>query len=70
MKSSFTKLFLAPLVVLVLASFALTPMDAAFARGGGGGGGGARAGAGGGGGGAARQNVQPIQQPGRCAHKQ
>ena len=29
MKTSFRKLFLAPLVVLVLASFALTPMDAA-----------------------------------------
>ncbi|MBN8462005.1 MAG: hypothetical protein J0M01_04210 [Dechloromonas sp.] len=51
MKKSFSKLFLAPLTVLVLASFAMTPV--AEARGGGGGGGhaGARAGGGGGGGG-------------------
>jgi len=49
MKKSFSKLFLAPLTVLVLASFALTPVAEA-ARGGGGGG--ARASAGGGGGGA------------------
>ena len=51
MKKSFSKLFLAPLTVLVLASFAMTPV--AEARGGGGGGGGhagARAGGGGGGG--------------------
>ena len=46
MKKSFSKLFLAPLTVLVLASFALAPV--AEARGG------ARAGGGGGGGGAAR----------------
>jgi len=49
MKKSFSKLFLAPLTVLVLASFAMAPV--AEARGGGGGGGGARASAGGGGGG-------------------
>ena len=49
MKKSFTKLFLAPLTVLVLASFALAPV--AEARDGGGRGGGARASAGGGGGG-------------------
>jgi hypothetical protein len=50
MKKSFSKLFLAPLTVLVLASFALAPVAEA-ARGGGGGGGhggGARAGGGGG----------------------
>jgi len=46
MKKSFSKLFLAPLTVLVLASFALAPVAEA-ARGGGGGG--ARAGGGGGG---------------------
>mgnify|MGYP000844100978 CR=1 FL=1 len=49
MKKSFSKLFLAPLTVLVLASFAMTPV--AEARGGGGGHAGARAGGGGGGGG-------------------
>ena len=52
MKRSFSKLFLAPLTVLALASFAMAPV--AEARGGGGGGGGhagARAGGGGGGGG-------------------
>ena len=49
MKRSFSKLFLAPLTVLVLASFAMTPV--AEARGGGGGHAGARAGGGGGGGG-------------------
>ena len=51
MKNSFSKLFLAPLVVLVLASFTMVPVAEA-ARGGGGG---ARASAGGGG---ARQNAQ------------
>lgn len=45
MKKSFSKFFLAPLTVLVLASFAMAPV--AEARGGGGGGGG-RAGGGGG----------------------
>jgi hypothetical protein len=69
MKKSISKLFLAPLSVLILASFAMTPVaEAAGAGRGGGGGGGARAGAGGGGGGGARagaggggarQNVQP-----------
>lgn len=57
MKNSFSKLLLAPLTILVLASFTLEP--AAEARGGGGGGGGARAGGGGarasGGGGGGRQ---------------
>jgi hypothetical protein len=48
MKKSFSKLFLAPLTVLVLASFALAPVAEAL------GGAGARAGGGGGGGGAAR----------------
>ena len=53
MKSAFSKLFLAPLVVLALTSFAMvTVVDAAGRGGGGGGGGGARAGGGGGGGGA------------------
>ena len=53
MKSEFGKLFLAPLVVLALTSFAMvTVVDAAGRGGGGGGGGGARAGGGGGGGGA------------------
>lgn len=47
MKKSFSKFFLAPLTVLVLASFAMAPV--AEARGGGvGGGGGGRAGGGGG----------------------
>jgi hypothetical protein len=46
MKKSFNKFFLAPLTVLVLASFAMAPV--AEARGGGGGGGGGRAGGGGG----------------------
>jgi hypothetical protein len=59
MNKSLSKLFLAPLTLLLLASFATTPVTAAGARaGGGGGGGGARAGAAGGGGGA-KQNVQP-----------
>ena len=57
MKNSFSKLLLAPLTILVLASFTLEPV--AEARGGGGGGGGARAGGGGarasGGGGGGRQ---------------
>jgi len=53
MKSAFSRLFLAPLVVLALTSFAMvTVVDAAGRGGGGGGGGGARAGGGGGGGGA------------------
>ena len=51
---SIGRLFLPSLAVLVLASFAMTPVAEA-ARGGGGG---ARAGAGGGGGGGARQNAQ------------
>jgi hypothetical protein len=61
MKNVLGKLFLAPLVVLALASFVMAPVaDAARGGGGGGGahaggGGGARAGGGGGG---ARQNVQ------------
>ena len=50
MKNSFSKLFLAPLTVLVLASFTLQPVAEARDGGrGGGGGGGARASAGGGG---------------------
>jgi hypothetical protein len=50
MKKSFSKFFLAPLTVLVLASFALAPVAEAGRGGGGhGGGGGARAGGGGGG---------------------
>jgi hypothetical protein len=49
MKKSFSKLFLAPLTVLVLASFALAPVAEAARGGGGGHGGGARAGGGGGG---------------------
>ncbi|MBS1142507.1 MAG: hypothetical protein H6R13_3960 [Proteobacteria bacterium] len=49
MKKSFSKLFLAPLTVLVLASFALAPVAEARGGGGGHGGGGARAGGGGGG---------------------
>jgi hypothetical protein len=55
MKSAFSKLFLAPLVVLALTSFAMVTVVDAAGRGGGGGGGGgggARAGGGGGGGGA------------------
>jgi hypothetical protein len=59
MKKSFNKFFLAPLTVLVLASFALAPIAEAGRGGGhGGGGGGARAGGGGGahaGGGGNRQ---------------
>jgi len=55
MKKSFSKLFLAPLTVIVLASFAMAPVVEARggSHGGGGGGGhaGARAGGGGGGGG-------------------
>lgn len=46
MKKSFSKSFLVPLTVLVVASFATAPV--AEARGGGGGGGGGRAGGGGG----------------------
>ena len=49
MKKSFNKFFLAPLTVLVLASFALAPIAEAGRGGGGGHGGGARAGGGGGG---------------------
>jgi hypothetical protein len=48
-KNSFSQLFLAPLVILVLASFALAPVAESAGRGGGGGGGGARGGGGGGG---------------------
>jgi hypothetical protein len=50
MKKTFSKLFLAPLTVLVLASFAMAPVAEARGGGGhaGGGGGGARAGGGGG----------------------
>lgn len=48
MKKSFNKFFLAPLTVLVLASFALAPIAEAGRGGGGGHGGGARAGGGGG----------------------
>lgn len=52
MKKSFSRLFLAPLSVLLLASFALAPIAEARGGGGGfGGGGGGRGGAGGGGGG-------------------
>ena len=58
MKNSFSKLFLAPLVVLVLASFAMAPLAEAARGGGGGGGGGARASSGGGGGAGARQGAQ------------
>jgi hypothetical protein len=46
MNMSLNKRFLAPLAVLIVASFAMTPADAAGARGGGGGGG-------------AKQSVQP-----------
>ena len=60
MRNSFSRLFLAPLAVLVLTSVAVAPL--AEAQGRGGGGAGARSGGGGahaaGGGGAARQNVQ------------
>lgn len=52
MKNSFSKLFLAPLTVLVLTSFTLEPAAEARGGGGGGGGGGARASGGGAGGGA------------------
>ncbi len=64
MKNAFSRLFLTPLIVLVLAGFAMAPVAEAVGDGGRGGGG-ARAGGGGGGGGAhagggggARQNVQ------------
>jgi len=50
MNTSFSKLHLAALTLLVLGSFAMAPLAEA-ARGGGGGGGGARGGGGGGGGG-------------------
>jgi hypothetical protein len=53
MKNPFTSLFLTPLIVLVLAGFALAPVAEAVGDGGRGGGG-ARTGGGGG----ARQNVQ------------
>ncbi|MGB8239901.1 MAG: hypothetical protein WCE66_02565, partial [Azonexus sp.] len=56
MKKSFSKLFLAPLTVLVLASFALAPVAEAARGGGGGGGHGGGARAGGGGGGAKQVN--------------
>ena len=63
MKNSFSKLFLAPLLVLAVASLVIAPVaEARGGGGGGGGGGGARAGGGGGGdragGGGGRQNVQ------------
>ena len=58
MNSSFGKLFLFPLAVLVLASLVLAPL--AEARGGGGGGG-ARVGGGARAGGVAQQRVQPNQ---------
>ncbi len=56
MKNLFGKLFLAPLIVVAVTSFAMVTADAAGrgGGGGGGGGGGARAGGGGGGGGGAR----------------
>ena len=58
MNKSFSRLLLAPLTLLVLASLTMTPAHEALGAGGraGGGGGGARAGAGDGG---ARQSVQP-----------
>jgi hypothetical protein len=49
MKKSFSKLFLVPVTVLVMASFAVAPAEAARGGGGGGGGGGRAAGGGGGG---------------------
>jgi hypothetical protein len=56
MKKSFSKLFLAPLTVLVLASFALAPVaEAARGGGGGGGGGGGHGGGARAGGGGAKQ---------------
>ena len=61
MKNSFSKLFLTPLIVLVLASFAVAPVAEAAGRGGHGGGGGHAGGGGGaraGGGGGAKHNVQ------------
>jgi len=64
MRTPFSKLFLGALALLVLASFAMTPLAEAAGGGArGGGGGGARAGGGGGGhagggGGGGRQNVQ------------
>ena len=59
MNKSFSKLFLAPLAVVVLASFAMAPAAAAGARGGGGGGSGGGARAGGSSGGGAKQSAQP-----------
>jgi hypothetical protein len=58
---SFSKLYLVPLTVLVLAGFAVSAADAAGGRagGGGGGGGGARAGSTSSGGGGAKQSAQP-----------
>jgi uncharacterized membrane protein len=47
MKKTFSKLFLAPLTILVLASFAMAPVVEARGDGGGRGGGGARGGGGG-----------------------
>ena len=58
MKNSFSRLFLAPLAVLVLGSVALAPLAEAAGNKGGGGGGGARAGGGGGGGGGAKPKAQ------------
>jgi len=59
MNKSFSKLFLAPLAVVVLASFAMAPAAAAGARGGGGGSSGGGARAGGSSGGGAKQSAQP-----------
>ena len=60
MQNSFSKLFLVPLVILVLASFAMAPVAEAAGRSGGGGhaGGGGGGGARAGGGGGAKHNVQ------------
>ena len=59
MNKSFSKLFLAPLAVVVLARFAMAPAAAAGARGGGGGSSGGGARAGGSSGGGAKQSAQP-----------
>jgi hypothetical protein len=59
MNRSFSKLYLVPLTVLVLAGFAVTPADAAGGRAGGGGGGGARPSPSTSSGGGAKQSAQP-----------
>jgi hypothetical protein len=59
MTRSSSRLFLAPLALALLASFAVTPEAALGARGGGGGGGGGARAAGAGGGGGARPSAQP-----------